>query len=102
MKKSGLLTLIAMLLLSLTGCSGGEPCDRDCLNDLMDTYLAALVAHDPSAVPLAPNITFVENITRMTPGEGLWETAASGPTRFALHVPDVVQQQAVVRAPQHD
>jgi hypothetical protein len=69
-------------------------CDRDCLIDLTDAYLAALVAGDPAAVPLAADIAFVENVTRMQPGEGLWATAVSAPTDFAIYVPDIEQQQA--------
>ena len=94
----------ALLALSLTACGGGgQParedagaatCDRACLVETTDAYLAALVAGDPAAVPLADDLAFVENVTRMRPGEGLWATAASGPTGFAIHVPDVVQQQA--------
>jgi len=94
----------ALLALSLAACGGeGQPageddgaatCDRECLVEVTDAYLAALVAGDPSAVPLAGDVAFVENVRRMRPGEGLWANAASGPTGFAIHVPDVVQQQA--------
>jgi hypothetical protein len=76
------------------GAPRGPACDRQCLIELTDAYLAALVARDPSAVPLAADVAFVENITRAMPGEGLWSTAASGPTGFAIYVPDVEQQQA--------
>jgi hypothetical protein len=102
MKSAGTTALTALFVLSLAACGdGGEStadagatCNRDCLLDLTDAYLAALVARDPSAVPLADDIAFVENITRMEPGEGLWSNAVSGPTDFAIYVPDVVQQQA--------
>jgi hypothetical protein len=73
--------------------SSAPACDRDCLVELTKSYLAAVVAHDPSAVPLASDVAFVENVTRMKPGEGLWATATSGPTDFAIYVPDVTQQQ---------
>jgi hypothetical protein len=89
-----------LLALSLEACSdnsrmegGNVACDRECLIELTDAYLAALTAGDTSAVPLATDVAFVENITRMRPGEGLWEDAASAPTAFAIYVPDVVQQQ---------
>lgn len=95
---------LALLVLALTACSDGgqsagsaasnPACDRDCLIDLTNSYLAALVARDPSAVPLADSIAFVENIHRMQPGEGLWSTAVSGPTDFKIYVPDTVLQQA--------
>jgi hypothetical protein len=67
-------------------------CDRECLLDATDAYLAALVAHDPSLAPLASNVVFVENVTRKQPGEGLWQTAVSGPTAFFLRVPDETTQ----------
>jgi hypothetical protein len=70
-----------------------EPCDRTCLNARVDAYLAALVAHDPSRVALAPGAKFVENITAMKPGQGLWQTASAGPTTFKIYVPDPVSGQ---------
>jgi hypothetical protein len=71
-----------------------KACDRACLINLTDQYLAAIVAHDPSKAPLASNLVFVENVHRMKSGEGLWKTATGGPTAFKLYVPDVALQQA--------
>ncbi|MBN8831461.1 MAG: hypothetical protein J0G94_12770 [Sphingomonadales bacterium] len=106
------LSLKAALSLSvtgliLTGCSSRKEssetaaaavaqaaCDRACLIKLTDQYLAAVVKHDPGAVPLAENLAFVENIKRIKPGEGLWKSATGGPTDFKIYVPDVDQQQA--------
>ena len=68
-------------------------CDRNCLDKLVDSYLAALVAHDPSKVRIAANARFVENVTAMKPGEGLWKTASAVPTTFKIYVPDPVSQQ---------
>ena len=34
-------------------------CDRVCLTGIADRYLAALVAHDPSKAPMAPNAKFL-------------------------------------------
>jgi len=68
-------------------------CDRACLIKLADDYAAALVAHDPSRVPLAPNIVTVENVKKIGRGEGLWRTASGGPTAYQIHVPDPVSQQ---------
>lgn len=69
------------------------PCDRECLIGLAHDYLAALVAHDPDAVPLARGIRFVENSERRSVGEGLWATASAVPTSFAIYVPDPVSEQ---------
>ncbi len=68
-------------------------CDRACLIGAMNDYLAALVAHDPSRVPLAPNVEFVENTQVLRPGEGLWKTADALPTTFKVYVPDPVSEQ---------
>jgi len=56
----------------------GHPYDRLGLIRLTDRYLAALVANDPSAVPLADGVRTVENLQQIKPGEGLWVTAAGG------------------------
>jgi hypothetical protein len=68
-------------------------CDRACLLNVMNKYVAALLAHDPSRVPLAPNVEFVENTQVLHPGEGLWKTADGAPTAFKIYVPDPVSEQ---------
>jgi hypothetical protein len=69
------------------------PCDRACLIKLADDYIAALVAHNPKAVPLAADLKFVENLAPTKAGEGLWATASAVPKTFAIHVPDPVSRQ---------
>jgi len=88
------LAAAGLALLGLAGQASAESCDRACLIKITDEYLAAVVAHDPSKAPLAPGVTFVENVKRMKPGEGLWKTATGGPTSFKIYVPDVSLQQA--------
>ncbi|MGH8149163.1 MAG: hypothetical protein ACRETB_04170 [Steroidobacteraceae bacterium] len=73
--------------------AAAKRCDSACLDHLVDSYLAALVAHDPKLVPIAPNAEFVENTVRMRPGEGLWKTATAVPTTFKIYVPDPVAEQ---------
>lgn len=103
------LSALASALL-LASCGGGEPtpiqtrptagsaapavesCNRQCLLDAANAYIAALVAHDPSRAPLADNVVFVENVQRMQPGEGLWQSVVQGPGRFQVHVPDEINQ----------
>jgi hypothetical protein len=92
---------IALLAaVALVGCiaeaSAKAPaatCDRGCLMSLADRYIAALVAHDPSKVPLADNVRMVENAKRIRPGEGLWKTTTAGPTDFKIIVPDPYSQE---------
>ena len=69
-------------------------CDRACLIARTDAYIAALVAHDPAQAPLADNVAFVENVTKLMPGEGLWQSIVTAPGTFAVHVPDEVNQSA--------
>jgi hypothetical protein len=68
-------------------------CDRTCLINTMDNYVAALVAHDPSRIPLSPRVEFVENTVPMQPGDGLWKTADGLPTTFKIYVPDPISQE---------
>lgn len=68
-------------------------CNDACLTGAVNNYLAALVAHDASQVPLASNVEFVENTKDLKPGEGLWKTASALPTTFKIYVPDSVSEQ---------
>jgi hypothetical protein len=94
----------AALVVALLGAASGatqaaapkaapDPCDRTCLKALVDSYLAALVAHDPSRVPLASNLEFVENTVPLHAGDGFWKTASALPTTFKIYVPDPVAEQ---------
>ena len=98
--------LIAATLMSVVAAAGTAtasaqarlfaapgPCDRACLIATAKTYLAALAAHDPAKAPLAPNLKLVENAEPMKAGEGLWKTASSVPSDFAIYVPDPVSDQ---------
>jgi hypothetical protein len=87
----GLMVGAALMLAAPTAAQ--NDCDRACLIKLADDYTAALVAHDPSRVPLANNAVTVENVKRIGRGEGLWRTATAGPTTYKIHVPDPVSQQ---------
>ena len=51
-------------------------CDRACLADVMTSYLASLVAHDPKKAPLAANVRFTEDAKVLPVGEGFWKTAS--------------------------
>jgi hypothetical protein len=69
-------------------------CDRQCLLDLMQKYLAALVAHDPKAVPFAEKVKFMESTAEIPVGEGLWITASGGPGPFQIYAADPVSEEA--------
>jgi hypothetical protein len=61
-------------------------CDRECLYGFLDQYLKALLAKDPSHLPLAKTVKFTENNVSMKIGDGLWNTVTglgSHDVRFA-------------------
>src|ERR1700735_4434135 len=89
----GLMAALSVGFVVTAAAAAPDPCNRACLKDLANSYLAALVAHDPSKVPLASDVKFVENIPRMKPGDGLWNAASEVPTTFAIYVPDPVSGQ---------
>lgn len=104
-RNSAMFAAATAALLALGACSKSpEPaaeaaapavaCNRQCLIDATDAYVAALVAHDPTKAPLAENAVFVENVKKMPPGEGLWKSIVKGPSTFAIHVPDEINQTA--------
>jgi hypothetical protein len=66
----------------------GASCDRACLPNIADTYLAALAARDPKRAPLSPNLEFTEQTQAMAPGDGLWKTASEISKTFRIPVPD--------------
>ncbi len=76
----------------VAGCSTGPveesvSCDRACLEEIADRYLAAMVAHDASSAPLAEDLIFTENTVQLPPTEGLWFTA-SGLGDFKFYITD--------------
>ena len=87
------LSALALTVLMGTAQAADATLDRGALLKLADTYLAALVAHDPRKVPLASDVKVVENVTRIKAGEGLWKTATSAPTDFKIVVADPVLQE---------
>jgi len=75
------LTLIAALLFAastvLVGSTGPIPlnCNRACLENLVDQYLTAVVAHDPKKMPFSADVKYSENYQVLQLGDGFWKTA---------------------------
>ena len=57
--------VVAWFGLATTAFAQGTACDRASLLGIADAYFAALVAHDPSKAPMAPNATFTEQTREM-------------------------------------
>jgi hypothetical protein len=65
-------------------------CDRSCLTRVMDGYLAALVRHDATGLPIGRGARFTENTMPLEIGkEGLWVSATEAPTTFRIDAVDV-------------
>ena len=62
---------------------------------MLDAYVEAVVAHDPTRLPLARGAKFTENGQRLEVGDGLWHTA-TGKGGYALKLADVERGQAVL------
>lgn len=50
-------------------------CDRACLENVIEQYLDALVAHDPERLPLSEDLIYTENNQILEIGDGFWKTA---------------------------
>jgi hypothetical protein len=100
MKTKSLFTAVTVIAsIAILGISAplfaaqDSECDRECLVNFMKQYLTALVKHDPTAVPFAEEVKFVENTANIPVGKGLWVTASGGPTEFQIYAADPVAQQ---------
>jgi hypothetical protein len=69
--------LVGSLGVRVSGSTGPIPldCNRTCLEGLIDQYLKAVVAHDPSKVPLSKDVMYTENNQAIEVGDGFWKTA---------------------------
>jgi hypothetical protein len=88
------LALCIALGVAVTGRGASAAhCDRACMTDLVDRYLAALVKHDPAGLPLAAGVRFTENTAAIAIGDGLWVGASEAPTTFKIYAVDPETRQ---------
>lgn len=92
------LQIPAIVLLAAAGLlvnsAQAQDCDRACLENLVDSYLDAVIANDPDAVELDADVRFTENGQRLEVGDGLWNTL-KGKGSYRIFVSDVPVQQVV-------
>jgi len=74
---------------------GQASCDRTCLTGFLDRYIEALIAREPSRLPVAAAVKFTENGQRLALGDGLWHTV-TGKGGYRLDMADVDAGQAVL------
>lgn len=82
----------ALTLVPASATAQARKCDRQCLTDTLNTYLAAMKDHDPSRLPLHYSVKYTENGQRINVGDGLWRTFTRGPL-YRLDVVDVEHGQ---------
>lgn len=96
MIKRLLVPLLAVLAWSAsTPARAASPaCDRACLTGLLNQYIDALVAHDPSRLSLAgATVRYTEDTKDVKLGEGLWKSV-TGKGSFRHDYLDVARQKA--------
>jgi len=89
----GILVLAAFAIAA--SAQAPDACDRGCLESMLDRYVDALVARDPSKLAAARSVVFTENGQRLELGDGLWHTV-TGRGGYALRLADVERGQAVL------
>ena len=74
------LSAVMLVLGLLPSPALAQQCDRACLTGMMTQFVDALVAHDPSKLPLTKDVRFTEDSRSARLGEGIWKsvTAAGG------------------------
>ncbi len=60
---------------------------------MVNRYLDALIAHDPSKIPTTPNVRFIENGVELPLGSALWKTASARGT-YSHYFADTTAEQA--------
>jgi len=89
-----LTTPVLLILITVTSVQlSAAECDRDCLTGMITQYVDAIVAHDPSGLPLAGDVRFTENSRDLLLGEGLWQKV-TGRADFRQDYIDVRKQIA--------
>lgn len=83
------------LLLILTAAfASAQTCDKTCLENFVDLYMEALIAHKPAQLAMTQRVKNTEDGVRLDPGDGFWRTAL-GKGSYRLFNTDVPNGQVV-------
>jgi hypothetical protein len=85
--------ILAIAALNSVVLCAAPKCDRACMTALVGQYLAALVKHDPTGLPLSRGVRFTENTAEIKIGDGLWVGASEAPTTFKIYAVDPATNQ---------
>jgi hypothetical protein len=88
---------VLMAASALTACGEtaveeGPTCDRACLIDVANAYVAGLESNSAEGINFAEGVKIVENIQQIGVGEGLWADITGPGTDFSVIVPDEANQ----------
>jgi hypothetical protein len=78
-----------------TGAQSGGACNRDCLIEITEAYLSAMVARDPAKAPVAPTVRVTQNTRPTALGQGVWESI-KGVRGYKLFVTDPTAGQVAL------
>lgn len=68
--------LAAVFAASMQAMAWGQnSCDRACLENFVNQYMDALIAHNPKQLPMTARVKNTEDGVRLNPGDGFWRTA---------------------------
>ncbi len=87
--------LLAAISVRTANAQAAAPtdCNSTCLTNMADQYVAAMVKHNWSGLPLAPGYKYTENTAAIQLGDGLWVGASEAPTSFKIYAVDPVSRQ---------
>ncbi len=97
MRKYSIVFTMVLALITTVGSAaqdrnGSGPCDRACLENFVDSYLDALIAHNPKLLPLSRNVKFTENGVKLEVGDAQWKTViGKGKYRIVVADPEAGQ-----------
>jgi hypothetical protein len=87
-----MLSILSFLVLSAAPASA-QSCDRACLSGMITQYVDALVARDPSKLPVATNVRYTQDSQDLKLGEGIWKSVTAK-TSFRHDYLDTAKQVA--------
>jgi hypothetical protein len=80
--KRAFLRLALIVMPAAPAAAAPVPCDRACLDTMVDRFLGAVIAHDPARAPLAIGFRQTQNSVLTAAGAGAWQTiSALGPVQ---------------------
>jgi hypothetical protein len=86
---------LTLALCLLTSTAFAQTCDRACLENFVDLYMEALIAHKPAQVAMTQRVKNTEDGVRLDPGDGFWRTAM-GKGSYRFFTTDVEAGQVVL------